>query len=70
VASDKKPDRSQARVAAIVMAVTVIGWLGATFLGGQLGLPPRYAFLFDFVALAAFAWSIIVLVRVLLKSES
>ncbi|MEO0342283.1 MAG: DUF5337 family protein [Pseudomonadota bacterium] len=59
--------RSQARIAAIVMGVTVLVWLGATYIGGQLGLLSRYAFLFDFAALAAFAWSVIVLVRVLIK---
>lgn len=36
-------------------------WFLATWLGGIYGLPPRYAFLFDFIALGAFAWAMIVL---------
>jgi hypothetical protein len=35
-------------------------WMGASFLGGQLGLPPRFAFLFDLAAIAALVWALIV----------
>ncbi|MEM9716511.1 MAG: DUF5337 family protein [Pseudomonadota bacterium] len=61
----EKQQRKQAQIAAIAMAATVIIWVGGSYLGGQLGLPPRFAILLDFAALAAFAWSVIVLVRVL-----
>ena len=50
----------QARLAAIVIAVTMLLWLGAQFLGGRLGLPARFVFLFDFAALAAFFWALVV----------
>jgi hypothetical protein len=50
----------QGRVAALVIAATMILWLGAQWLGGQLGWDPRYAFLFDFAALAAFIWVLFV----------
>lgn len=50
----------QARLAALVMAVTMILWMGAQWLGGRLGLPARWAFLFDFAALAAFLWALVV----------
>ncbi|MEM0976907.1 MAG: DUF5337 family protein [Pseudomonadota bacterium] len=59
----------QSRLAAIVMAVTVVLWVGVSILGGQLGWPVRFAFLFDFAALAAFAWSLIVLLRVWRRSK-
>jgi hypothetical protein len=52
--------RGQIRLAAIVMAATMVLWMGASFLGGQLGLPPRFAFLFDLAAIAALVWALIV----------
>ena len=52
--------RGQIRMAAIVMATTMVLWMGASFLGGQLGLPPRFAFLFDLAAIAALVWALIV----------
>jgi len=52
--------RGQIRLAAIVMAATMILWMGANFLGGQLGLPARFAFLFDLAAIAALVWALFV----------
>jgi Family of unknown function (DUF5337) len=40
--------------------VTMIGWMGAQWLGGQMGWDVRYAFLFDLAALAAFFWALVV----------
>jgi hypothetical protein len=45
-----------ARRIAIVMLATVLLWMGAQFLGGWLGWDPRFAFLFDLAAIAAFIW--------------
>jgi len=64
----RRPDASateqrrlrQIRLAAIVMAATMILWMGASFLGGRLGLPPRFAFLFDLAAIAALVWALLV----------
>ncbi len=53
--------RKQARIASIVIAATIVLWMGANWVGGQIGLPIKYAFLFDFVAMAAFGWALIVL---------
>lgn len=50
----------QIRLAAIVMAATMVLWMGASFLGGQLGLPPRFAFLIDLAAIAALVWALFV----------
>ncbi|NKX44341.1 DUF5337 domain-containing protein [Roseicyclus persicicus] len=52
--------RGQIRLAAIVMAATMVLWMGASFVGGQLGLPPRFAFLFDLAAIAALVWALAV----------
>lgn len=54
----------QARLAAIVMAATMLLWMGAQVLGGQMGWPTRWVFLFDFAALAAFFWALVVTWRV------
>jgi hypothetical protein len=43
-----------------VMAVTMIAWMSVQWLGGQMGWNPRYVFLFDFAALAAFFWALVV----------
>ncbi|WP_394196282.1 DUF5337 domain-containing protein [Litoreibacter albidus] len=54
----------QARQAAIVIFATMLIWVGAQVIGGQLGLAPKYAFLFDMLAGAAFIWALVVLLRV------
>ncbi len=56
--------KTQTRAAAVVTLVAALAWMGGSWLGGEAGLPVRYAFLLDLAALAAFAWSIVVLVRV------
>ncbi len=48
----------QGRLVALVIAATVILWLAAQWLGGWLGLPVRYVFLFDLAALAGFVWAL------------
>lgn len=51
---------AQIRKAAVVMAATMVLWVGASFVGGQLGLPARFAFLIDLAAIAALVWALIV----------
>lgn len=42
----------------VVIAVTMVLWLAMTlFIGPALGLPGRYALLFDFAALAGFIYA-------------
>ena len=48
------------RTVALVLACAMVLWLGAQALGGWLGWPARYAFLFDFAAIGAFVWALIV----------
>ncbi len=54
----------QARLVAVVIAATMVLWLGAQWLGGRFGWPARFVFLFDLAALAAFAWALIVAVGI------
>ena len=59
---DPKDQRraAQTRLVAFVLAGTMILWMGAQWLGGQMGWDTRYVFLFDFAALAAFLWALVV----------
>lgn len=50
----------QARLVGIVLAVTICAWLGAQWLGGELGLEARYVFLIDLLAIAGFVWALVV----------
>ena len=50
----------QARLVGIVLAVTIVLWMGAQWVGGQLGLETRFVFLFDLAAIAAFVWALVV----------
>lgn len=60
----------QARRVAIVFIVTILGWFLAQLIGAQAGWDARYAFLFDFAALAAFIWGLIVTYQIWRKRRS
>ena len=53
--------RRQTRIASIVIFCAIILWMAAQWLGGQMEWPIRFVFLFDFAALGALAWALIVL---------
>ena len=57
-------DRAQIRLASMVIAVSMLLWFGASFLGGRLDLPARYAFLVDMLTLAALGWALWVIFSV------
>ncbi|MEF3047486.1 DUF5337 domain-containing protein [Pseudotabrizicola sp. L79] len=59
----------QARLVAFVIAGTMILWMGAQWLGGRLGLEPRYAILADFAAMAAFFWALVVTYQIWRKRQ-
>lgn len=59
----------QARLVAFVIAGTMLLWMGAQWIGGKLGLEARYAFLFDFAALAAFFWALVVTYQIWRKRQ-
>lgn len=48
------------RTVGVVIAVTMLLWMGAQFVGGQMGWPPRFVFLFDFAAIGALIWALVV----------
>jgi predicted MFS family arabinose efflux permease len=50
----------QARLVGIVLAGTMVLWMGAQWLGSHFGWETRFVFLFDLAALAAFLWAIVV----------
>lgn len=54
----------QSRLVGFVLIAAIVLWVGAQWLGGQLGWDIRYAFLIDFAALAAFVWALIVTLRI------
>lgn len=54
----------QGRLVAIVIAVAFTLWLIINAIGGPLGIPAHYAFLFDFAALGAMLWALIVALRI------
>ncbi len=53
----------QVRQVAAVLVITMVLWMFLSWAGGFYGWQPRFAFLFDFLALAAFAWALIVTFR-------
>lgn len=54
----------QAKLAALVMCVAIVGWVVLQWIGRDYGWEARYAFLIDFAALGAFAFALIVTFRV------
>lgn len=59
---DKERDTALAKkgqTVGLVIAITMVLWLIANLAGPQLGLPGRYALLFDFAALAALIWAMV-----------
>ena len=60
VETDKAIARKGQSVA-LVIAVTMVLWIIAQWVGPALGLPGRYALLFDFAALAALFWAMVVI---------
>ena len=61
--------RNQTRLASVVILITMVVWMALQWIGGKIGLEARYVFLLDFFALAAFAWSLMVLIRVWLMRQ-
>ncbi len=59
----------QGRVVSLVIALTAILWMAAQWIGGKIGLPDQYVFLFDLLALAGFLWALIVTWQIWRKSR-
>lgn len=54
----------QARLAGAVTAGAMLVWLALQWIGPWMGWDGRYALLFDFAAIAAFVWSLVVALRI------
>lgn len=57
-------DAAQARRIALVIAVAASLWILVQALGGQYDWPPRYIFLADLSAAAAFIWAMVAAFRI------
>ncbi|MFK7838163.1 MAG: DUF5337 domain-containing protein [Sulfitobacter sp.] len=55
------PLAKKGQMVGLVIAITMVLWLIANLAGPALGLPGRYALLFDFAALAALFWAMVVI---------
>lgn len=55
------PLAKKGQTVGLVIAITMVLWLIANIAGPALGLPGRYALLFDFAALAALFWAMVVI---------
>lgn len=64
VAERSAADTGQMRLVAVVIALTMLFWLGAQWLGGQQNWPAKYAFLADLLAMGALIWSLFVTWRI------
>lgn len=62
--SGRDRDAAQMRLAAIVIAAAMCGWLVVQWLGRQYGWAGEWAFLADLAAIGAFVWSLIVTWRI------
>jgi len=58
-AEQDKAIARKGRHTAVVIAGAMVLWLGAQWLGQMMGLPGRYALLFDLAALAALIYAMV-----------
>ena len=59
----------QMRRVGLVIAASVLIWIIAQGLGGKYGWDVRYAFLFDFAAIAALVWALVVTFQIWRESR-
>ena len=57
-------DAGQMRLVAVVIAATMVLWLGVQWIGGRMGWPGKYVFLADLAAIGAMIWSLLVTWRI------
>ncbi|EDM71212.1 hypothetical protein RAZWK3B_13364 [Roseobacter sp. AzwK-3b] len=63
-----RPDEMQlarkGRTVGVVIAVTMLVWMGAQWVGSQMDWPVRFVFLFDLAAIAALFWALVVTMQI------
>ncbi|MDP5305798.1 DUF5337 domain-containing protein [Paracoccus spongiarum] len=57
-------DAAQMRLAAVVIAVAMLAWIGVQWLGARHGWAAKWAYLADLAAIGAFVWSLLVTWRI------
>jgi len=60
----------EARLIAVVISLAALMWLGVEYLGGQFNWPPKFVFLADLSAGAAFVWAMIATYRLWRKRQA
>ena len=68
--SSDQADMAQGRMISVVIAATMIGWMGLQWLGGQMDWPPKYIFLADLSAAASFIWSMVAAWRIWVRRQA
>ncbi len=68
--TEAKAELAQVRLVALVIAGTMLGWMAVQWLGGQLGWPPKYIFLADLSAVAAFVWALVATYRIWARRQA
>ncbi len=59
IEKDQTATARQARLAALVMAGTMVLWMVLQVVGSEMGWAPRFALLVDLAALAGFVWGLV-----------
>jgi len=63
-----RPDEMQlarkGRTVGVVIAVTMLVWMGAQWVGSQMDWPVRFVFLFDLAAIGALIWALVVTMQI------
>ena len=64
-----KTRAAQGRLASLTIVCTALLWVGATWAGGQFDWPQRTRALIDLLALAGFAFALVVTYRIWRQSQ-
>lgn len=70
MAQPKHNGAAEARLIAVVIAGAMIVWVGVQYVAWQLQWPPKFVFLADLSAGAAFLWAMIATYRLWRKSRA
>lgn len=63
-------EAAQAKLIAVVLVVAMALWLAVQSVGDQYGWPPKYIFLADLSAGAAFLWTLVATYRLWRKRQA
>ena len=70
---DPDPQKQQTRdirLVALVIAGTMLLWMGAQVVGADMGWPLKYTLLVDLAALAGFIWALVVTYQIWRKRRT